>query len=470
MSEFLDWNCIPEYVFEAYLQRVALVETLMDETIDRQSKDDAKRSYIETHRVSHQTIRHYIRKYKIRGPEGLLFVRVKDKAIRIKSDALRRKIESLVNELPSRSVPQLRRLVSNDESLKHEIESVSDRTIYRYLAEHGMSHRERYALSGEQGQRVYRSFEAPYSLALVQGDARDGIWLVQPDGVKAKTFLFLWIDDYSRKILFGKYYTSEKLPFMEDSLKYMILRYGIPDRIYLDNGKVYVSKHFAFLLAALLIKKLHHPPYQAHCKGKVERDMQVIKHQFQDEAQLAGFTTVEELNTAFWAWCDLCYNKKVHSQTGMSPDERFLSGLSGNGRSKDQRRVTDLAWFNSLFLWRESRTVTKYGKITLYSNEYPVTKVPPKKVAKILFDPFDLTCLYIVDQKNRLLEKTFVHKKINAKVPNIPGEKKKSHNISKDSQDFFARLREQHMQMQKNGTRIDFSVFNKTQNKEDDNE
>jgi len=465
MTSLLEWNDIPDHIFEAFLQRIALVETLLDETIDRRSKDAARQAYIEKYRVSGQTIRRYMRKYKKQGPKGLMFVRAKDKAIRIKSDALREKIESLINELPSRSVPQLRRLVSNDEGLKHEIEAVSDRTIYRYLYENGLSHKERLNLMKDQSNRVYHSFEAPYSLALVQADARDGIWLIQPDGSKIKTFLFLWIDDYSRKILFGKYYTSEKLPFMEDSLKYMILRYGIPVRIYLDNGKVYVSKHFAFILASLSIKKLHHPPYQAHCKGKVERDMQVIKHQFQDEANLAGFVTVEELNTAFWAWCDICYNKMLHSQTGMSPDERFLSGLN-----KDRRRIKDLLWFNSLFLWRESRTVTKYGKVKLYSNEYPVTKMPPGKVVKILFDPFDLSSINIVDQENRLLETTSPHKKINTKVPNIPEEKKGTHKVSKDSYDFFVRLREQHMKMQKNENKIDFSVFNKTQNKEDDNE
>ena len=55
-----------------------------------------------------------------------------------------------------------------------------------------------------------RAFEAPHALALVQADARDGIWLDTPGGRK-KTYLFLWIDDFSRKILFGKYYFDEKL-------------------------------------------------------------------------------------------------------------------------------------------------------------------------------------------------------------------------------------------------------------------
>jgi putative transposase len=464
MTDMIDWEEIPEHVFDSFMERLVLVESLTDDSIDKQARDVARRAYIDKHMISDQTIRRYIRKYKNRGPAGLLFVRAHKRAMRIGNVALREKITTLVRELPTRSVPQLRRLISQDEALHREIELVSDRTIYRYLKENGMSHRERYALLREAERKAFHSFEAPHSLALVQGDARDGIWLNQPDGSRVKTFLFLWIDDFSRKILFGKYYTSEKLPFMEDSLRVMILRYGIPMRIYLDNGKVYVSRHFAFILSSLAIKKLHHPPYQAHCKGKVERDMQTIKRQFQDEAALAGFHTVEELNTAFWAWCDLCYNKKVHATTGESPDVRFVKGLQ-----KDHKRITDLTWFNNLFLWRDTRTVTKYGKIKLYSNEYPVTKVPPGVVARLLFDPFDLATVYVVDEKDSVLEKTTPGKKVNAKVPDIPGEKK-TKIISRESHEYFAKLREQHMEMQKDNTRIDFSAFNKNQNKEDKNE
>ena len=75
-------------------------------------------------------------------------------------------------------------------------------------------------------------------MALVQGDARDGIWLTLPDGKTRKSYLFLWIDDFSRKILFGKYYLSEKLPCLVDSFRYLLLRWGIPKKIYCDYPEV----------------------------------------------------------------------------------------------------------------------------------------------------------------------------------------------------------------------------------------
>ena len=63
------------------------------------------------------------------------------------------------------------------------------------------------------------SFKLARPLDLVQGDGRDGIWLDTKDG-KRKTYLFVWIDDYSRKLLSGRYFFDEKLPRMEDTFSH----------------------------------------------------------------------------------------------------------------------------------------------------------------------------------------------------------------------------------------------------------
>ena len=142
-----------------------------------------------------------------------------------------------MRELPSRSVPKLRRLLAADPNYTALIAHVSDRSIYRFLQDSELGHNQRRAMLGPTASRVYRSFEAPHALALVQGDARDGIWLDLPDGSRRKTYLFVWIDDFSRKILFGKYYLNEKLPCLEDSFRYMLLRWGIPLAAYLDYAE-----------------------------------------------------------------------------------------------------------------------------------------------------------------------------------------------------------------------------------------
>jgi hypothetical protein len=265
----IDWSEIPPEVFAAYQKRLQIVELILEESIDALTKRKLRQQYLEETGLSMRTIQNWLARYIERGPVGLLFLRPRRvRSPRLRDERLRQKILQLVRELPSRSVPKLRRLLAADPDYAALIGSVSNRSIYRFLQESALGHKQRQALPGGTGSRVYHSFEAPHSLALVQGDARDGIWLDLPDGSRKKTYLFVWIDDYSRKILFGKYYLNEKLPCLEDSFRYMLLRWGIPLVAYLDNGSVYISRQFRSVLAELRIRELHHKPYQAFAKGK----------------------------------------------------------------------------------------------------------------------------------------------------------------------------------------------------------
>ena len=228
---------------------------------------------------------------------------------------------------------------------------------------------------------------------------------------------------------------------MEDTFKRMILRWGIPLKLYLDNGNVFIAKQFAWILSQLKTAKLHHKPYQAYCKGKVEALNKIIKNDFQGEAQRAGFQTLEELNSAFTAWTDIEYNVRIHSQTGEAPDKRFADALHA-----DIRRVADIAWFEALFLMRVSRTVTKYGKLKLESNEYPVTSAPYGTVVEARYDPFDLSKVFIF--KNKVCIETTSASKLVNRAAAIPEESKAAPTeVSAHASDYFQFLREQHAKM-----------------------
>ena len=453
----IDWEQLPDAVVEAFIERLHLVEMLLDPLLPAADKQAEQRRYQQQHGVGERTIRGYLHRYRKRGPRGLLFYRPRPTSARVHDAALRAKLLALINELPTRSVPQLRKLIAADAKLGPKLARISDRTLYRFLADHGLTKSVRYRLLADDARTSFRSFEAPHALALVQADARDGIWLDTPQGRK-KTYLFLWIDDFSRKILFGKYYFDEKLPALLDSFRYCLLRYGIPLRVYVDNGKVYVSRHLLAILVELHIKHVRHPPYQAYCKGKIEAANKIIKNQFQREAQVAGIRTLDELNSAFWAWMDLQYNTRILSATGQSPDARF-----GDGLPPDQRRITDLDSFNALFLWRQRRTVSKYGRIKLHGNQYPVTSVPYGTVVELRFDPYDLAQLAIYDASGVLLETTSASSQVTAQVPNVPAESAaKPAQVSAAARAYFTRLREQHHAALRNRNQTSFTQFQST--------
>jgi len=223
----------------------------------------------------------------------------------------------------------------------------------------------------------------------------------------------------------------------------------------MDNGSVYISRHFASVLAELKIHQLHHKPYQAHAKGKIEALQKTIKYEFQLEAQRAGFLTLEELNTAFWAWADLEYNRRIHSSTGQSPEERFLQGLPA-----EHQRLSDLLAFQRMFLWKEQRTVSKWGKITLYSNLYPVRCRPPGSVVQVRFTPFDLGEIYIYDPPATYQETSRPSSQKNTTAPRIPEESSKSpQQISQQSVAYFTRLREKYLQAQKQAQEVSFQTL-----------
>jgi putative transposase len=448
------WQDIPDHQFVLFQDRLALVELLLDEKVPLPDKQKAKHEFMIIYRRKERTVRHWCQLYREQGPEALLFYKPLPPVPRIREEALKLKIIALIKEVPMRTVPKIRELVAQDDQLAPLIAGYSNRTIYRFLSEHNLTQKQRRALAYiDPGRTAYKQFEAEYSLKLIQGDARDGIWLPGKDGKPRKTYLFLWIDDYSRKILFGKYYFSEKLNCMEDSFKHAVLRYGIPERCYLDNGSVYISKQFAFVLKEIGCKKIHHGPYQSWCKGKVEAINKIIKFDFQQEAQAANIQTIEELNASFWAWAELVYNKRTNSTTGETPDDRFLNGLR-----EDRRRIENVAEFQALFLVRETRTVTKYGEVKVSRNKYPVTKSPIKTVVGIRYDPCDLSEIHIYDQKQETyLESTEETNK---------GKQK----VSGESVQYFQKLREEYLKKHSEKQTVNFSQFFKSQNKQEDEE
>jgi len=441
-----DWERMNEAELEAWRARVALIETLLDETISETERDEIRRAYQREHGITDRTIRNYWKRYREAGAGGLRFGshRHTARSPRIHDATLAERILELIEERPRRTVPQLRRLLSGDPEFAAAITFVSDRTIYRFLAEHGLTQKQRAAKAREDGRRSFRHFQATASMQLVQGDGRDGIWL--PDGTSGrmkKTYLFAWVDDYSRRILSAKYFFDEKLPRMEDTFRTMVLRWGIPHRVYLDNGAVYIAAQFAFILSELDIKKIHHPPYQAWCKGKVEAVMKTIKLDFQAEAQQAGFQTLNELNSALWAWIDVEYNRRNHSSTGETPAARFASGLP-----EQHRRVEDLGWFEALFLLRERRTVSKYGLIKLAGNQYR-TQVHHGAVIEIRFNAFDMRSVWRFEN-GRCVETLVPHKIANDRLPRVAEEHAEPQaKISASASAWFTALRERHAQLRR---------------------
>jgi putative transposase len=442
-----DWDQINDRELEAWRKRIALVETLLDESIDYNERVEVRDAYVREHGVTERTIRNYLKRYRESGAHGLCFSQGSGgvHSPRIHHPELAARILVLIREQPRRTVPQLRRLLHNDPDYTQTIAMYSDRTIYRFLDENGLSAAQRCIQLHYGPRRSFHQFQATASMQLVQGDARDGIWLPDGDSGKSrKTYLFALIDDYSRRILSAQYFYDEKLPRMEATFKTMVLRWGIPEKVYLDNGSVYIARQFACILSELKTRKIHHPPYQAWAKGKIESLMKTILNEFQSEAQQAGFQTLDELNSALWAWIDVEYNRRNHSSTGEPPAKRFSEGLP-----EGHRRIQDLEWFEALFLLRERRTVSKYGVIKPGGNQYR-TQARHGTVIEVRYNPFEMRSVWRFED-GRSVETLVPHKVSNEQLPRMIEEQAAMPAaVSAAASNYFTTLRERQALLRKN--------------------
>jgi transposase InsO family protein len=416
-----------------------LLEPLTDPELSNEERQKGRLEACTQLGVSSRTLRRLMRTLKTRGAALLVRKERSDKGRNRKMDsALLQAAIGLLREEPRRSVPKLKQLLSADPKWQGPVNSISVKTLGLHLRKAGWGHDHRAAVLGKD--RVYHRFEALFPNELWQGDARDGIPLPHPEkkGKTRMTYLFAFLDDYSRLIVYARYYWDEKLPRMEDCFRQAVLSRGIPEKVYLDNGSVYIAGHFSLLLNGIGTRKLHHPAYSAWCKGKVEMTMKRFK-QFQMEARLAGMQTLAELNSALHSWIEMEYNGKIHTTTGETPNDRFRNGLV----RRPARRVGDLEKFNELFFHREERTVDKYRKVSLFGNVYKVSGLGAGEPVEVRFDPFDLRTvkLYHEGKYHSLLQADTLTRETAAE--RLP-EESKDIKPSKAAQLYFALLRQKH--------------------------
>ena len=232
--------------------------------------------------------------------------------------------------------------------------------------------------------RAFRRFQHPHRNSCWQGDWADGIWLEHPTkpGKSRKCYLHAFIDDRTRYIPHAEFYLRQNLPCLEDCLRKAILKGGIPEMTYVDNGSSYQAGQFKKIAARLGTNLVFATEFCPEGKGKVERWIRTVKDDFFAEAQVSEVKNLEELNTFLWAWLEV-YHDRIHSSTKATPRQLWRTEV-GRARVVEPEKLVDI------FLWEETRKVDKSGTFQLDGNRYPVSEHLVREVVEVRFNPFDL--------------------------------------------------------------------------------
>mgnify|MGYP003628029248 CR=1 FL=1 len=262
----------------------------------------------------------------------------------------------------------------------HNLPSLT--TIYRFLKKIGLTPPES---TTHDSIGPKKAFEAPFPNDLWMADFSPGPKLIQPDGKHLTTHLAVIIDDHSRLLPYAAYYLRECTETFHHTLKEAVLRRGLPHKLYVDNGAPFISKHTHIVCANLGIRLLHHKPYRAWSKGKVERVIHTIQLGFETTLSLPEeqVHTLDALNAKLSHWIQTHYHTRPHSSTGTSPQARFQE-------SSEHLRQLDLQpqALDKLFQTRVKRTVRKNGTIRLHNQLYEVSLTLRGRRIELRYNPF----------------------------------------------------------------------------------
>lgn len=266
-------------------------------------------------------------------------------------------------------------------------------SVYRLLERHGLDRQKLRALaqSGQAGNPngPTKAFEVAHANVLWMADVMYGpvLSISDPDTGKKRavqSYLFGLIDDCSRLVPHAQYYPEQNLRALLDVIKQACERRGIPEQLYTDNGKIFLSRHFKLVCANLGIRLIHAKPYAAWSKGKIERFFRTAQEQFQATLTFQPVDSLEQLNSRFFTWLESHYHQRPHGALrGQSPSGRFAD------RILSMRPLPDNA--QSLFLAREQRRVRTDATITLEGKLFEVPVHLKGCRIDIHYDPFAIT-------------------------------------------------------------------------------
>jgi putative transposase len=290
-------------------------------------------------------------------------------------------------------------------------ETLAPRTLRRQLAQRGATAAQ---LLSQQRPKPYRRFERSHFGDLWQGDAMHGPKLPDPadPDQQRQVFLFAFLDDHTRLIPHAQFYWNEQLPRMEDCFKRAILRYGRPLAVYVDQAKVYTSKQFNTICASLGIQRILGTPYYPEGRGKIERFFQFVQSDFVPELSKSSVTTLAQLNESLLAWLEVVYHRKLHSETGQAPLERYRQDEAPATRPVDPTEL------RQAFLHRAQRKVTQTATFSFQGNRYRVAAYLRRQSVELRYDPFDLAHIEVWFQ-NAFLQRAELDRVVTTTHPDV---------------------------------------------------
>ena len=212
---------------------------------------------------------------------------------------------------------------------------------------------------------------------------------ITEDGTSKRVYCIMIIDDHSRLLVGGELFYNDNACNFQKVLKDAIATYGIPDKLYVDNGCSYSNAQLSMICVSLGILLLHTRVRDGASKGKVERHFRTLKERWLYTLDINRITSLSQFNGMLKDYMR-DYNTTFHRGIDTIPLERYQA-------SKDHpRKPESRQWLDDCFYNRITRKVRKDSTISIDKVCYDVPMQFISAKVEVRYLPDDMTSAYIL--------------------------------------------------------------------------
>lgn len=381
---------------ETALERYRMIVPLLDPDIDEAKRSMLREETAKKEGLSVRTIYRYEKQYREKQFEGLLpRKREKRRSQKLPDnwEEIVKEAIQLKREVPKRSIRQIILILENEDFAAPG--EIKQSTLQRYLYDAGMGKKQlkRYA---EGRKSSSKKFCKDHRLELYQGDIKYGPVIRDKEGNKIQTYLSSLIDDHSRLILHSEWFDNQKKEIVEDTVHKAVLKYGLFDSLYVDNGKQYISEQLQLSCARIGVKIRHAPPFSGKSKGKIERFHQTVDR-FIAELTASPVHSISEMNEKWKVFLEEDYQKKKHEgiagyyrSKGVDIPKEGISPLQEWNRDTRDLKFMDSGNVSEAFSREETRQIDQTGCFEFRGVTYEASAAYAGLKVKIVYDPLNV--------------------------------------------------------------------------------
>ena len=212
---------------------------------------------------------------------------------------------------------------------------------------------------------------------------------ITEDGTSKRVYCIMIIDDHSRLLVGGELFYNDNACNFQKVLKDAIATYGIPDKLYVDNGCSYSNAQLSMICVSLGILLLHTRVRDGASKGKVERHFRTLKERWLYTLDMESIQSLAQFNGMLKDYMR-DYNTTFHRGIDTIPLERYQA-------SKDHpRKPESRQWLDDCFYNRITRKVRKDATISIDKVCYDVPMQFISAKVEVRYLPDDMTSAYIL--------------------------------------------------------------------------